>query len=1311
MAPVDRESEAADATIGKARGPRMRCCVCIVAHPVTGHVMRLVRLLGPALLGLLIPVAATAAEARPAGAAGTTMLAVDGVGTDPSLIPAADLLSLALVVEADGSSWLRVAFLDCSGAGPIWQAWARRAAGAPAPASVDIEVRAIRPKRPELAALRVRQILQRTAAGYALQASLNRDGAAAFTVRPGDPDAVWLALPPAWIAGCSAADPLQVTARTLADREVLGGRYPPDKVYEAHCALVLHGNQGLGYTDVFHGRPDDPEGSGFDEALQVHEGTGVPGNFHLAGTLQAAAEWSAHEGDPQDFNGWLTAGVTAGWAGLLTSAYAQHIMPFVQDAMNDWAVDVETQMVSTRYGYFPTVAWVPERVWLNTSGYPSAGVNDWIGDNWQPHGVQGVILDDDVHLAGHDNHRIHFLSGNGLRLIPRDRSFTGDIVGGNGQAALDILTGLAGSGVGQYRIAVFAEDWESVAEMGSWAGTTPYAKETYDWFVGKCATESAWLHTWKLADALANSDFDGDTFDPTPGTYWEIGGTDGYGGGDNGWYTHWAGFVPYVTGGDGNGDCAGSGGSCADYGTLWNDAYLALMAAPDNNVSQAGWYVLMTNLHETAWHDGLVGPISGWEHKYSAHVKNARMYAEAAHWANGEYATTTAAYLTDIDGDGYDECVIHNDHLFGVIEGIGGRLTNLFVKGPGYDDSAIGVDNAYWSGTEGDFNDDNHVGAFSEVGPNYQHDGYQIEILSGGGPIARLRLSHAEVTKEIALATGDSFLDVVYRVGPATHWIQSGFSPSLVDLTWNAQLDRIWAPDASYMGQRNPHTGIAAAWVVGSGGAVHQRDFSGTLMKGDEIRGSGVFQCRLFAGPSSPPDGSGNVAELQALAAVTLDSIGPAPLSAEFYPASTRLRVTFDQPADPATADPGGVGVDEDGDGAAEVVLGGGTTVSETVASFVLTYELDPATATALAALDPQDLRLLLDADAVRDAAGNGNLPVGAAAGVSVTVVQTQVTIDGHLETGEWSLGFVLPDSSDSAWTAANEIDDLHVSWDDTYLYLALDGLVSSNSWLIYLDVDPGSGLGQTDLTAIDVWERGAVFTAPGFAADFQYGCYQHQSVWDGDGFWQLLSPTATAERSSEILSAFDSFHAYGDAGGSELAIPWNTLYGLGDGAVPPGAQIALVASLCWDPEPDGMLGGDSAPDDLAAALPVIDNVWTLPVDGNGDGRPDRLDLSPVPELPAARFALGPAVPNPFNPRTTLSFVIDGSGPMPVDLAIYDLRGRRVATLLARPLTVGRHEAVWEGVDDRGRRVAAGTYICSLRCCGQVVSRPLSLIK
>ncbi len=1247
------------------------------------------------LLCVLMTILAGNLPALAAGNGGS-VLAVDRVGRRPGLAPAADILSVTLL-ETSGGPVLRIALLSLADS-PVGVRPGLEKADLPEAVPLTVTARPAGGAATTLA----RTLLVRREGRYL--------PAAKAVAAPGDDrDAVLVPVPADLLAGAADTTPVVFTVATEGG-ETVTAAYPPAKAYAANCALVLHGNQGLGYSDVFHGRGDDPEGSGFDEALQIHQATGVPGNFHLSGPLQTVAEWNLNNGDVLDFNGWLASGVAAGWAGMITSAYAQHIMPFVRDEMNDWAVQIETDMVAARYGYTPTVAWVPERVWLNTSGYPSSGVSDWIGDNWLGHGVGAVILDDDVHLQGHDNHQIHTLYGSTLRLVPRDRQFTGDIVGGNGQAALDILTGLAGSGVGEYRIAVFAEDWEAVAEMGGWASTTPYAKETYDWFVQKCSDESAWLSTWRLADAVANPNFNGDTFSPTPGTYQEIGGTDGYGGGDNGWYTHWAGWVPWANGGDGDGNCAGSGGNCKDYGTLWNDAYTALMAAPDNNVSQAGWYVLMTNLYETAWHDGLVGPISGWEHQYSAHIRSAMIYAEAAHWAAGEYATTTAAYFTDIDGDGYDEVVMHNDRLFAVFEGIGGRLTHLFVRGPGYDDTAIGDDNVNWT-TLGDYNDANHVGAFSDVGPNYQHDLYDLQIVQGTGPTVVLRATHAEVSKEIVLREGETFLEAVYRVGPGQHWIQSGFSPSLVDLVWNARLDRIWAPDAAYMGQRNPDTGICAAWIVGSAGAGHQRDFSGTLMKGDEITASGTFAVRLFAGPTSAPDGSGEVAELRALASALTDTIGPRPTVATWYPGNGRLLVEFDQPADPATAVPAGLAIDADGDGTAEVTLGAGTTVLETAASYLLTFQLDAATAAAVAALAQGDWLLLVDAGSVSDTAGNGNPAITAADGIAVQqAAATLVTIDGRFEAGEWDGFLCLPDSNDSAWTSSNEIDALYLAWDDQYLYLGLDGIVTANSWLVYLDVDPDGPGGETDLTAIDTWERGTVFTAPGFRADFQYGCYQHQSTWDSDGLWRIDSPTTTTDVGGEMISAFDSQHLYGDAGGSELAIPWTTLYGLGAGQVPVGARISVVASLCWDPEPDGVLGGDSAPSNLAAALPTLDNVWTVTVDADGDGAPDPFGATAVLPVPGAARLL-PAYPNPFNPSTTLRFVVPGERPSRVVVDVVDLRGRRVALLVDRLLEPGEHRVTWTGRDLDGRPAAAGGYLCRFLSGGRVLTRPITLVK
>jgi len=125
------------------------------------------------------------------------------------------------------------------------------------------------------------------------------------------------------------------------------------------------------------------------------------------------------------------------------------------------------------------------------------------------------------------------------------------------------------------------------------------------------------------------------------------------------------------------------------------------------------------------------------------------------------------------------------------------------------------------------------------------------------------------------------------------------------------------------------------------------------------------------------------------------------------------------------------------------------------------------------------------------------------------------------------------------------------------------------------------------------------------------------------------VSSTTTSSLSDSIFSAFDSQHINGDLGGSELAIPWDVLFGLGHNAVPAGASISVVASICWDPEPDGQLGGDSAPNNISAVLPVIDNVHTFIVDGNSDGVPDEADdlIAPTIEM-AARDAVSDSLVN-----------------------------------------------------------------------------------
>jgi hypothetical protein len=68
--------------------------------------------------------------------------------------------------------------------------------------------------------------------------------------------------------------------------------------------------------------------------------------------------------------------------------------------------------------------------------------------------------------------------------------------------------------------------------------------------------------------------------------------------------------------------------------------------------------------------------------------------------------------------------------------------------------------------------------------------------------------------------------------------------------------------------------------------------------------------------------------------------------------------------------------------------------------------------------------------------------------------------------------------------------------------------------------------------------------------------------------------------------------------------------------------------------------------------------------------------------------------PNPFNPRTTIRFTLPADGG--ARLAIYDLAGRLVRTLVAGSLAAGEHEAVWDGCDDAGRAQASGSYLARL---------------
>jgi hypothetical protein len=89
-------------------------------------------------------------------------------------------------------------------------------------------------------------------------------------------------------------------------------------------------------------------------------------------------------------------------------------------------------------------------------------------------------------------------------------------------------------------------------------------------------------------------------------------------------------------------------------------------------------------------------------------------------------------------------------------------------------------------------------------------------------------------------------------------------------------------------------------------------------------------------------------------------------------------------------------------------------------------------------------------------------------------------------------------------------------------------------------------------------------------------------------------------------------------------------------------------------------------------------------------------DITAVRETlaPPQNLALTRCYPNPFGAATTIHYTVPRPGK--IDLAIYDIAGRCVATLVSGVMPAGRHEATWHGRDDRGSHVVSGMYFSRL---------------
>lgn len=108
------------------------------------------------------------------------------------------------------------------------------------------------------------------------------------------------------------------------------------------------------------------------------------------------------------------------------------------------------------------------------------------------------------------------------------------------------------------------------------------------------------------------------------------------------------------------------------------------------------------------------------------------------------------------------------------------------------------------------------------------------------------------------------------------------------------------------------------------------------------------------------------------------------------------------------------------------------------------------------------------------------------------------------------------------------------------------------------------------------------------------------------------------------------------------------------------------------------------------------------------DGSTDPVQGSPISVRTGGRLAVAlyTPSPNPLMSATSLQFDVP-SHVEPVKLAVYNVTGRRVRTLVDGPAERGRHSVVWDGTDDRGRPVSSGAYFVKLEVEGQTSSEKM----
>jgi hypothetical protein len=277
-------------------------------------------------------------------------------------------------------------------------------------------------------------------------------------------------------------------------------------------------------------------------------------------------------------------------------------------------------------------------------------------------------------------------------------------------------------------------------------------------------------------------------------------------------------------------------------------------------------------------------------------------------------------------------------------------------------------------------------------------------------------------------------------------------------------------------------------------------------------------------------------------------------------------------------------------------------------------------------------------------------------------------------------------------------------------------------------------GLWLDQDTTLDITlPEGHVFLFQNFedlAAEWEFG--GDNSTWAtswADGYGYALSTNPIGFRSTYVnrASAWAEYSGVIDLRGTNSAhLQFDRSGHLESGSDSLGVEIWRAASASWETAgwlhdfdipwtrtyicldrwtgmPDFRVRFRLVSDSIYAELGVMIDNLCLVAGLNLDAPGSERDALPW------QYDFESVYPNPFNPRTVLTYTV--AAPGPIKIRITNLLGQEVCTLSDTCPSAGRFRMSWNGTDRRGAHVPSGVYFATLHAGGHRFTQKLLLLR